>query len=308
MHTLTPLPTHYLDPLERPLTVILYKGSVCEKDPALLGFDLISCVELIEHLEVDDLDKLVDVLFGFMAPKAAVISTPNADFNILLPKTQKFRHPDHKFEWSREEFQSWALKVAKDYNYTVDFSGVGKPPPEHEEVGFCSQIAVFNKNYFENEESIDIKKQYKSIYSTVLHVVYPSLQEEKYLRSAVLNMALLQADLMKNRLLYYHKHKEEIKQDIGTGVTDRHGEAYKHSTWPFNLETEAQSGGKEVTQPFIQGDTIHVPLEAIFTISKVKKLCGSLDVLKNIIAGEVSLSGDGKSILYPINLDDVQEL
>lgn len=45
-HTLTPLPTHYLDPLESPLTVILYNGSVCEKDPALLGFDLISCVEL----------------------------------------------------------------------------------------------------------------------------------------------------------------------------------------------------------------------------------------------------------------------
>lgn len=61
----------------------------------------------IEHLEVEDLGKLEDVLFGFMAPKAAVISTPNADFNILLPKTQKFRHPDHKFEWSREEFQSW---------------------------------------------------------------------------------------------------------------------------------------------------------------------------------------------------------
>ncbi|XP_077308833.1 small RNA 2'-O-methyltransferase [Lithobates pipiens] len=308
MHTLTPLPTHYLEPMERPLNVILYKGSVCEKDPALLGFDLISCVELIEHLEVDDLDKLEDVLFGFMAPKAAVITTPNADFNILLPKTQKFRHPDHKFEWSREEFHSWALKVVKRYNYTVEFSGVGKPPPEYEDVGFCSQIAVFIKNYTESEELINIKKQYKSIYKTVLHVVYPSLQEEKYLRNAVLNVALLHANRMKNSLLCYHKNKEENKQDITTGVTDHSKETYTYSKWCFGLETETQSKENEVAQPFIQGNTIHIPLEALFTISKVKKLCGTLDVLKNFIAGEVTLSADGKTIMYPVYLDDVLEV
>ncbi|CAI9579951.1 unnamed protein product, partial [Staurois parvus] len=307
MHTLTPLPTHYLEPMERALTVILYKGSVCEKDPALLGFDLISCVELIEHLELDDLDKLEDALFGFMAPKAVVITTPNAEFNILLPKTQKFRHPDHKFEWSREEFQSWAFKVARHFNYTVEFSGVGKPPPEHEEVGFCSQIALFMKNYTESEESINIKKQYKSIYKTVLHVVYPSLQEEKYLRRAVLNVALLHADRMKNSLLDSHRNREENKQDIATGVTD-HRDAYKYSGWSFGLETETQSEENELTQPFIQGNTIHIPLEAIFIISKVKKLCGSLDVLRNFIAGEVPLSEDGKTIMYSVNLDDVQEV
>ncbi|XP_018424493.1 PREDICTED: small RNA 2'-O-methyltransferase [Nanorana parkeri] len=304
-HTLTPLPAHYLKPLERPLTVILYKGSVCEKDPALLGFDLISCIELIEHLEADDLDKLDDVLFGFMAPKAAVISTPNAEFNILLPKTQKFRHPDHKFEWSREEFQSWALKVARHYNYTVEFSGVGKPPPDHEEVGFCSQIAVFMKNYTESEESISIKKQYKSIYNTVLHVVYPSLREEKYLRKAILNEALLHADMMKNSLVYHHKRREEIDQDV---MTENNRDACQHSRWPFSLETAAQSEENQVLQPFIQGNTIHVPLEAIFSISGVKKLCGSLDVLRSIIAEEVPLSGDGKTMMYPVDLDDLQEV
>ncbi|XP_040215774.1 small RNA 2'-O-methyltransferase isoform X2 [Rana temporaria] len=260
--------------------------------------------KMIEHLEVDDLDKLVDVLFGFMAPKAAVITTPNADFNILLPKTQKFRHPDHKFEWSREEFQSWALKVVKRYNYTVEFSGVGKPPPEHEDVGFCSQIAVFFKNYTESEESINIKKQYKSIYKTVLHVVYPSLQEEKYFRNAVLNVALLHANRMKNCLLCYHKNKEENKED----VTDHSTEAYRYSKWSFRLETETQSEENEVAQPFMQGNTIHVPLEALFTISKVKKLCGNLDVLKKIIAGEATLRSDGKTIMYPVYLDDVSEV
>lgn len=37
-----------------------------------------------------------------------------------------------------------ALKVCKDYGYTVEFTGVGAAPPgQQESVGFCSQIGVF---------------------------------------------------------------------------------------------------------------------------------------------------------------------
>lgn len=37
-----------------------------------------------------------------------------------------------------------ALKVCKDYGYTVEFTGVGPAPPgQQESVGFCSQIGVF---------------------------------------------------------------------------------------------------------------------------------------------------------------------
>lgn len=35
-----------------------------------------------------------------------------------------------------------ALKVCKDYGYTVEFTGVGPAPPG-QSVGFCSQIGVF---------------------------------------------------------------------------------------------------------------------------------------------------------------------
>ena len=37
----------------------------------------------------------------------AVFSTPNADFNVLFPRFTGFRHPDHKFEWTRNEFTAW---------------------------------------------------------------------------------------------------------------------------------------------------------------------------------------------------------
>lgn len=61
----------------------------------------------IEHLEESELKKFPEVVFGFMAPSIVVISTPNSEFNPLFPGVTLFRHPDHKFEWNRVQFQSW---------------------------------------------------------------------------------------------------------------------------------------------------------------------------------------------------------
>ena len=42
-----------------------------------------------------------------------MISTPNAEFNVYFPNlnygTPKstYRHWDHQFEWTRQEFQDW---------------------------------------------------------------------------------------------------------------------------------------------------------------------------------------------------------
>lgn len=35
------------------------------------------------------------------------------------------RHPDHRFEWNRQEFRDWACKAAEDFGYDVAFTGVG---------------------------------------------------------------------------------------------------------------------------------------------------------------------------------------
>lgn len=35
------------------------------------------------------------------------MTTPNYEFNQLFPGSRKFRHYDHKFEWTRQEFQTW---------------------------------------------------------------------------------------------------------------------------------------------------------------------------------------------------------
>ncbi len=54
----------------------------------------------------------------------------------------KFRHPDHRFEWSRQEFQEWAQKLAERFGYSVRFLPVG---PEHSDYGPPTQMAVFQR-------------------------------------------------------------------------------------------------------------------------------------------------------------------
>ncbi|XP_069825092.1 small RNA 2'-O-methyltransferase [Dendropsophus ebraccatus] len=300
-YTLTPLPVYYLDPLQRPLTVTLYHGSVCEKDPALLGFDLITCIELIEHLVAEDLEKFQDVLFGFMTPNAVVISTPNVEFNVLLSENPGFRHPDHKFEWNRKEFQGWAMNISRQYNYTVEFTGVGELGADSKDVGYCSQIGIFTKNYTETEETIRNKMKYRSTYKRVLHVIYPSIQDEKYLRKAVLTTALCHAERMKSNFLH-NLFPEEDEETLVTA--DDREQPRVSSKWLSSLQTKTQLEESNGRPPFLEGDAVHVPLESLFAIPKVKELCGSLDVFQSMMTGEVTLSADGGAVVYPLHVDN----
>jgi hypothetical protein len=46
-------------------------------------------------------------IFSYVQPKLVIVTTPNVEFNVLFEKLKTFRHADHKFEWTREQFQSW---------------------------------------------------------------------------------------------------------------------------------------------------------------------------------------------------------
>lgn len=63
----------------------------------------------IEHLNESTLRDAPRNVFGYIQPSVAMFSTPNADFNVLFPNMTGFRHPDHKFEWTRDQFQSWYI-------------------------------------------------------------------------------------------------------------------------------------------------------------------------------------------------------
>jgi len=61
----------------------------------------------VEHLPDVELSRLPKAIFGQLAPRLVIITTPNAEFNVLFPNLTGFRHHDHKFEWTRQQFGDW---------------------------------------------------------------------------------------------------------------------------------------------------------------------------------------------------------
>ena len=122
--------------------VELLHGSLIYRDERLKGFDAAAVVEVIEHLDEPRLAAFERVLFEFARPKAVIITTPNVEYNVrfeTLP-AGKFRHRDHRFEWTRAQLQQWANAVAERFGYAVRFVPVG---PEDAEVGPPTQMGVF---------------------------------------------------------------------------------------------------------------------------------------------------------------------
>jgi hypothetical protein len=84
------------------------------------------------------------VAFEFAHPKLIVVTTPNAEYNVRWPSLPagRFRHRDHRFEWTRAEFESWCSAVCARFGYTVRFSTVG---PVDADVGAPTQMAIFTR-------------------------------------------------------------------------------------------------------------------------------------------------------------------
>jgi 3' terminal RNA ribose 2'-O-methyltransferase Hen1 len=122
--------------------VELLHGSLIYRDDRLAGFDAAAVVEVVEHLDPPRLAAFERVLFEFARPKTIVLTTPNREYNATwetLPAGQ-FRHPDHRFEWTRAEFQEWANRIAARFEYAVRFLPVG---PVDEKLGAPTQMGVF---------------------------------------------------------------------------------------------------------------------------------------------------------------------
>ncbi len=135
---------HILPPARRLDRLSLLQGSLIYRDRRLEGYDAATLVEVIEHLDPSRLAALERVVFREARPGSVIVTTPNREYNVLFETLQpgRLRHPDHRFEWTRAEFEEWAERVAREQGYTVTFEGVGE---EHAEYGSPSQMAMFSK-------------------------------------------------------------------------------------------------------------------------------------------------------------------
>jgi 3' terminal RNA ribose 2'-O-methyltransferase Hen1 len=120
----------------------LIQGSLTYRDQRLSGFDAAAVVEVIEHLDPPRLAAFEPVLFEFARPHSVILTTPNSEYNAMfgtLPAGE-FRHRDHRFEWSREEFEHWTTNVADRFGYQVQVEPLG---PHDDNLGAPTQLAIF---------------------------------------------------------------------------------------------------------------------------------------------------------------------
>jgi len=120
--------------------VKLYQSALTYRDDRLRGYDAAVLMEVIEHVDPPRLPALEASVLGHARPRAVVVTTPNAEYNVHYEGLTGMRHSDHRFEWTRAEFRQWASRAASAHGYRVVFRPVGE---EHETTGAATQLALF---------------------------------------------------------------------------------------------------------------------------------------------------------------------
>jgi 3' terminal RNA ribose 2'-O-methyltransferase Hen1 len=123
--------------------ISLLQGSFAKPDGRLEGFDAAALVETIEHIDPERLSTVEHAVFRCSRPATVIVTTPNRDYNVLhnMPEGAR-RHPDHRFEWGRPKFRSWAFGLAQRNGYAVQFDDIGEVDPV---LGGSTQMAVFRR-------------------------------------------------------------------------------------------------------------------------------------------------------------------
>jgi 3' terminal RNA ribose 2'-O-methyltransferase Hen1 len=124
--------------------ITLRQSALTYTDRSLAGYDAAVLMEVIEHVDPGRLPALERAVFGTAGPATVLVTTPNAEHNVRYAglRAGTFRHTDHRFEWDRPTFTSWAAAVADRYGYTMRWLPVGDDDPQ---VGPPTQLAEFTK-------------------------------------------------------------------------------------------------------------------------------------------------------------------
>ncbi|KAF9976406.1 Small RNA 2'-O-methyltransferase, partial [Mortierella antarctica] len=160
------------------LTIELYQGSVAEPDGRLVGYDALACLEVVEHLDPEVLEKFWSVVLGSYKPKIVIVSTPNAEFNIYFPQLKYgtpdaiLRNDDHRFEWTRQEFEQWCTAAAEEYGYSASFTGVGTLPNSDLAVGHCTQFAILKDEHRDQAPRSEPKLDCYTLCSKIEYPLY----------------------------------------------------------------------------------------------------------------------------------------
>jgi len=130
-------------PLSR-LREALDRGSSPEAEAVLVGGVPYRVRELQDALVTATPGDSVAYLTDFLLDEAAAERLAGALRGVgTVVCESQYRHADHRFEWTRQEFQGWATGIAARFGYAVRFLPVG---PEHAEYGSPTQMGVFTQS------------------------------------------------------------------------------------------------------------------------------------------------------------------
>ncbi|XP_036348454.2 small RNA 2'-O-methyltransferase-like [Ochotona princeps] len=210
--------------------------------------------------------------------------------------TETLRNSDHKFEWNRMQFQTWALYVASRYDYSVEFTGVGEPPAGAESVGYCTQIGIFQKNEGKVTEASISEQRQEWAYKAVFTASYPSLQQERLLRLVLVNEVSRQVESL--RLKHLRKLKEEEERMLGVKLPEADSDFPSFGP----VFTEAEKARIENSpKPFVMGTKFLVPLQRLMAYPKLRCICPSEDMMRSLIDDCVCLSSNASAVVVDLH-------
>lgn len=96
-------------------------------------------VEVMEHMPIGDATDLLVSALAKYEPDRMIITTPNRTFNQWYQfdmLDREFRHDDHDFEMTTEEFEDYITSMIAGVDYTANFFGIGDSiDGEHMSIG-----------------------------------------------------------------------------------------------------------------------------------------------------------------------------
>lgn len=118
-------------------------GSLFYFDEQLQHQDVIVLCEVIEHIEAYRLDGIMETILKEYRPQVLLVTTPNKEYNeVYAMEQEQFRHHDHRFEWTRQEFNVRCAEWAEKGNYAYEIRGIGE---DKEGFGQPTQLAMFTR-------------------------------------------------------------------------------------------------------------------------------------------------------------------
>ncbi|KAK0469578.1 uncharacterized protein EV420DRAFT_1495458 [Desarmillaria tabescens] len=151
-----------------PLVASIWKGGLEVINESFVGAECIVSSEVIEHLPSHIFLMFAPMLLGVYHPKIFLVTTPSYTFNARFtspnapPSVRKgypdptgrtnriFRHDDHKFEWTIQEFHEWCKETAERWGYEAHISDVGRATEKDEwgrdeELGGATLVTEFRR-------------------------------------------------------------------------------------------------------------------------------------------------------------------